>query len=144
MILIREIGILLLLIAIVYVAFLYHSRNSSGFPKEGFTATSRGVGYDELREEALQLVNGNDEIHGTEDASKLDLDVIRKQFSVILSQADGRSHDEPRSPERSSLRVGLERLITELDFMRSERGRFLSASDLEEMLLQSRQRLKAI
>jgi hypothetical protein len=140
MVFIKEIGIILLIIAILYIAYMYKFSNDT----EGFTTTSRGVGYDELRADALNSNSSSDEVVGTEDSSKLDLDVIRKQFSVILSQADGRSHDEPRSPERSSLRVGLERLITELDFMRSERGRFLSASDLEEMLLQSRQRLKAM
>jgi hypothetical protein len=155
MIYIREIGILLVTILIIYGVYLYKFSREEGFTTAD---TVRGVGYDDLRAEALSsslntppaenesVNNIHQEVNVVSegDPTKLDLDLIRKQFSIVLSQADARSHDEPRSPERSSLRVGLERLITELDFMRSERGRFLVSADLEEMLLQTRQRLKAM
>jgi hypothetical protein len=137
---IRDIGILLVIIIVVYGVFVYRFGYDMTHVNQAFTenfqSNGRGIGYGSGMDASTS--------ESTEVSSKIDLETIRKNFSETLALVDASSHDDPRSSNRSVLRVGLERLITEIDFMRSERGRFLEASDMEELILQSGQTLRGL
>lgn len=69
-----------------------------------------------------------------ETLGKVDLRVERKKLLDELSRVDVATHEYAPSSDRSSVRVGLERMIAEVDRALETEGRYLDTKTMEAIL----------
>lgn len=124
-----EIGILIVIILSVSLFYNVYDGNpvlnvieevsSANGPNEGFSSDSgliHSLGKVDLREERQKLLDE-------------------------LSRIDVASHEYSLSKDRSSVRIGLERMIAEIDRALETDGRYLTTKSLEAILRSGRQSL---
>lgn len=72
---------------------------------------------------------------------KVDLREERQKLLDELSRIDVASHEYSLSKDRSSVRIGLERMIAEIDRALETDGRYLTTQSIEAILRSGRQSL---
>lgn len=72
---------------------------------------------------------------------KVDIRVERQKLLDELSRVDVGVHEYPHSKDRSRVRVGLERMIAEIDRALETEGRYLYPKTVEAILQSGRQAL---
>lgn len=95
---------------------------------EGFTSSGEGV-------------SGGSEGKGVSMATEdvIDLREERDKLLEVLAIARNTNHMDPANPSRSVVRVGMERLIAEIDRALEHEGRYVPASSVEAIIRATRE-----
>lgn len=90
----------------------------------------------------VEAFSNNTELH-TKDGKKpgeiIDLHEERGKLLNALNFAQMSNHNDPTNPSKSVIRVGMERMIAEIDRALETDGRFVDQSSVEAIIRASRQ-----
>lgn len=115
-----EIGILMIIILGVS---LFHNVYQGNLEEQSFTNSS-------LTEEGFE----NQDSEYLRELGHVDLRNERQKLLDELSRIDVATHEYSHSKDRSKVRVGIERMIAEIDRALENDGRFLSVKTIEAIL----------
>lgn len=115
-----EIGILMIIILGVS---LFHNVYQGNLEEQSFTNSS-------LTEEGFE----NQDSEYLRELGHVDLRNERQKLLDELSRIDVATHEYSHSKDRSKVRVGIERMIAEIDRALENDGRFLSVKSIEAIL----------
>ena len=119
-----EIGFLVVIILAVSLFYnVTPDDNSEGFQQDEF--------------EILSSMKGD----YVQSLGKVDLRIERQKLLDELGRVDVATHEYAQSSDRSSVRVGLERMIAEIDRALETEGRYLETKKLEAILRSGRNSL---
>jgi hypothetical protein len=103
-----------------------------------YTQTNEGF----QEQEALQSEEGfQNEGEYLRTLGKIDLRTERQKLLDELSRIDIATHEYSLSKDRTSVRIGLERMIAEMDRALESEGRYLDTKTLEAILRSSKRSL---
>ena len=100
---------------------------------------SEGEGFQSTPDPDADVIRPDDVSKGL-----IDLRQERDAILRVLAGVRDSNHSDPSNPSRSMVRVGMERLIVEIDRALEQEGRFLPASSMEAIIRAAHQNFRPL